>query len=79
MTLCSSIVCPLNFAHVPLSLLSLTDSGHGGQSPDASGKEVDGMDEVIFPVDYDDRHNDDGPSDIIDDVSVSYVPDKQLF
>ncbi|KDR79563.1 hypothetical protein GALMADRAFT_243660 [Galerina marginata CBS 339.88] len=36
-------------------------SGHGGQSPDASGKEADGMDEVIFPVDYDDT------DDIIDD------------
>ncbi|PPQ93586.1 hypothetical protein CVT25_005466 [Psilocybe cyanescens] len=36
-------------------------SGHGGQSPDASGKEADGMDEVIFPVDYD------STQDIIDD------------
>ncbi|KAF8188987.1 peptidase C14 [Pholiota molesta] len=41
-------------------------SGHGGQSPDASGKEKDGMDEVIFPVDYDDKQGD-GPGDIIDD------------
>ncbi|KAF8964563.1 peptidase C14, caspase domain-containing protein [Flammula alnicola] len=40
-------------------------SGHGGQSPDASGKEADGMDEVIFPVDYDQRGEAD--SDIIDD------------
>jgi hypothetical protein len=46
-----------------------TDSGHGGQSPDASGKEKDGMDEVIFPVDYDDKQGD-GPGDIIDDVCV---------
>ncbi|KAF9477283.1 hypothetical protein BDN70DRAFT_116374 [Pholiota conissans] len=43
-------------------------SGHGGQSPDASGKEVDGMDEVIFPVDYNENsRRDDGPADIIDD------------
>ncbi|KAH9476366.1 Metacaspase-1 [Psilocybe cubensis] len=36
-------------------------SGHGGQSPDASGREADGMDEVIYPVDYD------SSGDIIDD------------
>ncbi|KJA26739.1 hypothetical protein HYPSUDRAFT_132403 [Hypholoma sublateritium FD-334 SS-4] len=28
-------------------------SGHGGQTPDKTGNEIDGMDEVIFPVDYD--------------------------
>ncbi|KAJ7138387.1 caspase domain-containing protein [Mycena epipterygia] len=27
-------------------------SGHGGQTPDLDGDEVDGYDEVIFPVDY---------------------------
>ncbi|KAH6912342.1 metacaspase-1 [Coprinopsis sp. MPI-PUGE-AT-0042] len=39
-------------------------SGHGGQSPDASGREADGMDETIFPVDFDSE------GDIIDDVRV---------
>ncbi len=28
------------------------DSGHGGQIKDKDGDEVDGYDEVIFPVDY---------------------------
>ncbi|KAF9558903.1 hypothetical protein CPC08DRAFT_709250 [Agrocybe pediades] len=36
-------------------------SGHGGQSPDASGMEKDGMDETIYPMDYD------KDGDIIDD------------
>ncbi|KAF9531516.1 caspase domain-containing protein [Crepidotus variabilis] len=36
-------------------------SGHGGQSRDASGREKDGQDEVIFPVDFDKA------GDIIDD------------
>ncbi|KAJ8582901.1 peptidase C14 [Rhizopogon salebrosus TDB-379] len=27
-------------------------SGHGGQVPDKNGDEVDGLDEVIYPVDY---------------------------
>jgi len=27
-------------------------SGHGGQVKDETGKECDGMDEVIFPVDF---------------------------
>ncbi|PCH37127.1 hypothetical protein WOLCODRAFT_83448 [Wolfiporia cocos MD-104 SS10] len=27
-------------------------SGHGGQTTDLDGDEVDGLDEVIFPVDY---------------------------
>lgn len=27
-------------------------SGHGGQVPDQDGDEIDGLDEVIFPVDY---------------------------
>jgi hypothetical protein len=27
-------------------------SGHGGQVPDKDGDEVDGLDEVIYPVDY---------------------------
>ncbi|CAA7261062.1 unnamed protein product [Cyclocybe aegerita] len=36
-------------------------SGHGGQQPDESGREADGMDEVIFPVDFEQA------GDIIDD------------
>ncbi|KAF5310257.1 hypothetical protein D9619_010178 [Psilocybe cf. subviscida] len=36
-------------------------SGHGGQSKDASGREADGLDEVIYPLDYDDA------GDVIDD------------
>ncbi|KAJ2914105.1 hypothetical protein MD484_g6327, partial [Candolleomyces efflorescens] len=36
-------------------------SGHGGQSEDASGRESDGMDETIFPVDHANA------GDIIDD------------
>ncbi|KAJ7447779.1 caspase domain-containing protein [Mycena galericulata] len=27
-------------------------SGHGGQTPDKNGDEIDGQDEVIYPVDY---------------------------
>jgi hypothetical protein len=27
-------------------------SGHGGQTPDLDGDEVDGLDEVIFPIDF---------------------------
>lgn len=30
-------------------------SGHGGQTPDLDGDEVDGYDEVIFPVDFQKR------------------------
>ncbi|KAH6912309.1 metacaspase-1 [Coprinopsis sp. MPI-PUGE-AT-0042] len=36
-------------------------SGHGGQAEDASGREADGQDEVIFPVDFEKE------GDIIDD------------
>ena len=58
----------------------ILDSGHGGQTKDLDGDEVDGLDEgscfrtrmpswglmtaVIFPVDY--RHT----GHIVDDVSV---------
>ncbi|KAF4566519.1 Metacaspase [Pleurotus pulmonarius] len=30
-------------------------SGHGGQTPDLDGDEIDGFDEVIFPVDHQDK------------------------
>jgi hypothetical protein len=43
-----------------------TDAGHGGQSPDASGQEANGMDETIFPVDFDKE------GDIIDDVRLLF-------
>ncbi|KAF7974172.1 hypothetical protein HWV62_13301 [Athelia sp. TMB] len=33
-------------------LLTRADSGHGGQTRDLDGDEIDGYDEVIFPVDY---------------------------
>lgn len=36
-------------------------SGHGGQAEDASGREHDGLDEVIFPMDFEKE------GDIIDD------------
>ncbi|KAH6904089.1 metacaspase-1 [Coprinopsis sp. MPI-PUGE-AT-0042] len=39
-------------------------SGHGGQAEDASGREADGQDEVIFPVDFEKE------GDIIDDVRL---------
>lgn len=32
--------------------LSLTGTGHGGQTPDLDGDEDDGYDEVIYPVDF---------------------------
>ncbi|KAJ3885213.1 peptidase C14, caspase domain-containing protein [Lentinula edodes] len=37
-------------------------SGHGGQTKDLDGDEVDGMDEVIFPVDFQQKGH------IVDDV-----------
>ncbi|PBK87178.1 hypothetical protein ARMGADRAFT_1085950 [Armillaria gallica] len=53
-------------------------SGHGGQTEDLDGDEVDGYDEIIFPVDYKDA------GEIIDDVnsktsdlSFSYSPPGQ--
>lgn len=36
----------------PHDSLFLHYSGHGGQTKDLNGDEVDGLDEVIFPVDY---------------------------
>lgn len=36
----------------PHDSLFLHYSGHGGQTKDLDGDEVDGLDEVIFPVDY---------------------------
>ncbi|PBK64313.1 hypothetical protein ARMSODRAFT_962150 [Armillaria solidipes] len=42
-------------------------SGHGGQTPDKDGDEVDGYDEVIFPVDFKDQ------GEIIDDEMHSIM------
>ncbi|KAK1231845.1 hypothetical protein PQX77_005059 [Marasmius sp. AFHP31] len=39
------------------------DSGHGGQTEDLDGDEIDGFDEVIFPSDYKQKGH------IVDDVS----------
>ncbi|TFK18625.1 hypothetical protein FA15DRAFT_627780 [Coprinopsis marcescibilis] len=47
-------------------------SGHGGQSPDAEGRETDGMDEVIFPLDH--SADPSKPLDIIDDVTLLLTP-----
>ncbi|KAG2134187.1 caspase domain-containing protein, partial [Suillus bovinus] len=41
----------VNDAH-PHDALFFHYSGHGGQVPDKDGDEVDGLDEVIYPVDY---------------------------
>ncbi|KAG2095488.1 caspase domain-containing protein [Suillus discolor] len=41
----------VNDAH-PHDALFFHYSGHGGQVPDQDGDEVDGLDEVIYPVDY---------------------------
>jgi hypothetical protein len=30
----------------------MADSGHGGQTKDKDGDEIDGFDEVVFPLDY---------------------------
>ena len=32
------------------NLITLADSGHGGQTKDLDGDEADGFDEVIYPV-----------------------------
>ena len=61
-------VLPFSLDRRWLAHVSNVDSGHGGQSPDASGRELDGMDETIFPVDFDQE------GDIIDDVRVPFIP-----
>jgi hypothetical protein len=42
-----SIVCPNTPISILLTYLECVDSGHGGQSPDASGREADGMDDSM--------------------------------
>ncbi len=45
MTHSSFTVTPLKTGQFSLSHSSLLDSGHGGQTPDMDGDEVDGYDE----------------------------------
>ena len=71
MTLCSSTVrhqlniciC-LHYANSSTSRTFL-DSGHGGQTKDRDGDEVDGFDEVIYPLDFKTNGH------IVDDVRYS--------
>lgn len=48
-------------------MLTRADSGHGGQTRDLDGDEIDGYDEVIFPVDYLTAGH------IVDDVSLQFI------
>ena len=48
-------------------MLTQADSGHGGQTRDLDGEEIDGYDEVIFPVDYLTAGH------IVDDVSFQLI------
>lgn len=50
--LCSSTVSLHSYGRATLITQYLLDSGHGGQIKDKDGDEMDGYDEVIFPVDY---------------------------
>ncbi|KAF8873021.1 peptidase C14, caspase domain-containing protein [Gymnopilus junonius] len=47
-------------------------SGHGGQTPDKTGRETDGKDEVIFPVDF--KQTDDIIDDELHDTLVRPLP-----
>ncbi|KAJ7155032.1 caspase domain-containing protein [Mycena filopes] len=47
-------------------------SGHGGQTPDLDGDEVDGYDDVIYPVDY--RRNGHIADDQMHDIMVRPLP-----
>ncbi|EAU87861.2 metacaspase-1 [Coprinopsis cinerea okayama7 len=53
-------------------------SGHGGQTPDASGREADGMDEVIYPVDYHEIPSGHIIDDAVFDVSSKLSCDRAL-
>jgi len=48
-------------------------SGHGGQIPDKDGDEVDGFDEVIFPLDF--EKNGIITDDLLHETMVSPLPD----
>ncbi|KAL4261723.1 peptidase C14B family protein [Pleurotus pulmonarius] len=47
-------------------------SGHGGQTPDLDGDEIDGFDEVIFPVDHQDKGH--ITDDTMHDIMVKPLP-----
>ncbi|KAJ7784262.1 caspase domain-containing protein [Mycena metata] len=47
-------------------------SGHGGQTPDLDGDEVDGYDDVIFPLDY--RHAGYALDDELHSIMVNPLP-----
>lgn len=48
-------------------------SGHGGQTPDLDGDEVDGFDEVIYPLDF--KKNGHITDDEMHDIMVRPLPD----
>jgi len=50
-------------------------SGHGGQIKDMDGDEVDGFDEVIFPLDYEQKKVGIISDDILNDFLVRTIPD----
>jgi len=50
-------------------------SGHGGQIRDMDGDEVDGYDEVIFPLDYEQKGVGIITDDIMNDLLVRPIPD----
>jgi len=50
-------------------------SGHGGQIRDTDGDEVDGYDEVIFPLDYEQKNVGIISDDILNDFLVRTIPD----
>jgi len=50
-------------------------SGHGGQIRDTDGDEADGYDEVIFPLDYEQRGVGIISDDIMNDLLVRPIPD----
>lgn len=50
-------------------------SGHGGRLPDRDSDEVDGYDDVIFPVDYEQKGSGIINDDTLNDMLVHTIPD----
>ncbi|KAF9784616.1 caspase domain-containing protein [Thelephora terrestris] len=50
-------------------------SGHGGRLPDQKGDEVDGYDDVIFPVDYEQKGVGIINDDVLNELLVHPIPD----
>lgn len=50
-------------------------SGHGGQIRDTDGDEFDGYDEVIFPLDYEQKSVGIISDDVMNDLLVRTIPD----